>query len=439
MPSFRKDYDTRLPGIATAIDNMPGSLDSLAPGLNKAKLKRFFKRFSLLLGRLDKSGAKEPQYLFYGGQMLPAYLITLVDQAVSYMPNGAAYFAQNSFHALIEIQDRLEKAVGTDLDQLKNMAPSIAADLSTSVQQADNLLADLHSRIDEASKAEEEITRHKKAAEENRESIEAAAQKAQEARRTIESLVNPDGRSKTSLESLARQARERVSEIDDLKQKSSALSVEAENSKASVDNIRTNLLDVENELTSLKIKAEEVLSLSSQAGLAASYKQEGDSLTFKGYVYTGILYTSAIATLVIAMLYVLPGLETAIRIGREASVGQALAAAILRATVLAPLVYVIYFTTKRVSALETLRMDYAEKAAASLAYSGYRDQMTNDDDLLRQLKGSLLSKFHEHPERLLRSGATSSSAKVRTPDFEAETRINMPPTKERLADSNADE
>ena len=87
---------------------------------------------------------------------------------------------------------------------------------------------------------------------------------------------------------------------------------------------------------------------------------------------------------------------------------------------MAPLVYVIYFTQKTLSSIELLRMDYAEKSAASLAYSGYKDQMEADPDLIKQLQASLLMKFSEHPERLLHSGKYHSKAKVKTAGFEAE-------------------
>lgn len=172
----------------------------------------------------------------------------------------------------------------------------------------------------------------------------------------------------------------------------------------------------------IKADAEKILSLSSQAGLAASYKAEGKELSTKSMIFTGILYLPALSTLVIAIFYVLPGLQAALAGDENIDVTHALLATLLRASVLAPLVYVIYFTTKRISALETLRLDYAEKAAASLAYSGYRDQMTSDEDLLRQLKSSLLTKFHEHPERLLRPGSSSTLARVSTPGLELETR-----------------
>jgi hypothetical protein len=66
VSDYRKSYDAKLAAINSAIESMPGSLDQHLPGFTKPKLKRFFQRFSLLLGRLDKSGAKQPQYLYWG-------------------------------------------------------------------------------------------------------------------------------------------------------------------------------------------------------------------------------------------------------------------------------------------------------------------------------------------------------------------------------------
>lgn len=54
MTEYRRDFQSRLPAINAAIDAMPGSLEPHLPGMSKAKLKRFFQRFELLLGRLDK-------------------------------------------------------------------------------------------------------------------------------------------------------------------------------------------------------------------------------------------------------------------------------------------------------------------------------------------------------------------------------------------------
>jgi myosin heavy subunit len=425
VSDYRKSYDAKLAAINSAIESMPGSLDQHLPGFTKPKLKRFFQRFSLLLGRLDKSGAKQPQYLYWGSNPLVDVLQTQLDQSISNMGSGAGTFVSTNMHQLVQLQDRLERAVGTDIDQLKQLAPSISSDLSTSVQQADDLLSRLREEVDRAREAGSEVASLRKASEEAQAAARDAAEKAGAARRTLEELLNPDARFKSSLESLARRARERMAEVDEARDK---LKGSLQDSASDIENIKSLRESAEQALTALgetKSQAEQILNLSSQAGLAASYRAEQRALETKTNIFTGILYLAAVATIIVAAFYVLPGLQQALATNRETDVTQALVAALLRASVLAPLVYVIYFTTKRISSLETLRMDYAEKAAASLAYSGYREQMNNDEDLLRQLKGSLLSKFHDHPERLLRPGSMSSSAKVKTPGFEAETHINM--------------
>ena len=90
----------------------------------------------------------------------------------------------------------------------------------------------------------------------------------------------------------------------------------------------------------------------------------------------------------------------------------------------------LYFTNKQIRTLEMLRMDYAEKAAASLAYSGYRDEMGRDATLLERLKGSLLMKFSEHPERLLRKQLPAERMEIDAPGFKMESQTgNISSTK----------
>jgi hypothetical protein len=237
-------------------------------------------------------------------------------------------------------------------------------------------------------------------------------------------MVNPDGRNRNSLESLARRARERISEIDN----ATTVSIEQREKIGTliseIEKEREKIATLEQEISTIKTTAEQILNLSSQAGLAASYKTESDVLEKRAKNFTCVLYGATALTLGIALCYVLPEISKLVTNQTDQVDGwEAFSLTLLRLSALAPLVYLIYFTTKRVSQLETLRMDYAEKAAASLAYSGYRDQMDVDEELLRQLKGSLLIKFAEHPERLLRTKETTTSARAKTANFEAETRV----------------
>lgn len=426
MSSYRRDFEARLPAINVAIDAMPGRLDQLVPSMSKAKLKRFYQRFGLLLGRLDKNGAKQPHYLFYRGQTLPDYLTIVVDQSTTYMASGASTFTQNSLTALVDLQDRLERAVGTDVDQLKGLASSVAADLSASVQQSDELLQRTRDQAEDIGIILERVTAQEAATSSASKAASESAARVEEVRSGVEQLVNPDGRSKSSLEGLARRARERIADVE---KTASQVSEKAESAASELtETIRSKAeaQTVVQDLHALREEAQQILQLSSQAGLAASYKIESERLSKLSLRFTAGLYVASLLTAALAAFWVIPGLQKAIEANTTTSVSQGVSLALLRISALAPLIYLIYFTIKRVSGLETLRMDYAEKAAASLAYSGYREQMTSDDDLLRQLKGSLLIKFAEHPERLLRPSATSTSAKIKTAGFEAETSVNSP-------------
>ena len=85
MQIYRPAFIEKLPAIEASIEAMPGNLAEVVPGLTKKRLVRFFRRFSVLLGRLDKSGAKHPQYLWNDGVLAPASLLPQVDAAIGNM------------------------------------------------------------------------------------------------------------------------------------------------------------------------------------------------------------------------------------------------------------------------------------------------------------------------------------------------------------------
>lgn len=430
MPNFRPTYDERLPAVSAAITAMPGNLAEVVPGLTKARLERFFRRFSVLLGRLDKSGAKHPQYLWIDGVLAPDSLPPQTDAAIANMANGAASFVQNSLPALLKINDALERAVGTDPDEAKALASSVASDLAIAVSQTDGLQEQAANGARSIRAIEEALKSNQGQISSLMEQARGDVEKASAARRAIEALTRPDARNKTSLETLAKRARDRAAEIEELANATMAQLDAAKALAAETLLQRDEAVAVLDEVQAAKNEAEKVLNLSSQAGLAASYQKESQRLQSRSGMFTGILYVSAVLTIGVAAFYVLPELSRAVsQTDGHLDFWKSFSIVLLRASVLAPLVFVIYFTNKRIGTLELLRMDYAEKAAASLAYSGYKDQVEADEALLHQLKSSLLIKFAEHPERLLRPEATTTTAKVKTPGFEAETTVGTrPPT-----------
>ena len=424
MTGFQERFEDRLPSLESAIKDMPGTVEDIIPGLTKERIIRLFRRVSVLLGKIDSNKVKHPQYLWMNGALAPESVIGLVDKILSNSAAGASAFVQNSLYGFLNAYDTIERAVGTDTAEIKKLLSSVNSDLSIAVARTDELSSEAKGNLKELQEAHAAAMAAHDTINQLLDATRADAAKADEARRVIQSLTNPDGRSKASLETLAKRARDRIAEIEDI---FTAAGKELENAaeKSREAAQLKNAADaVMNELNEKKTEAENILNLSSQAGLAASYQKESMRLEYRHLAYSCIIYLTSIAAFLVAICYVIPSLGEALeKVGQEGhhlDFWQALSFTLLRASVLAPLVYVIYFTQKTIASVELLRMDYAEKAAASLAYSGYKEQMEVDPDLLKQLKSSLLQKFSEHPERLLNKDRRRSRAKLRFSQFEAE-------------------
>lgn len=414
MTNYRKSFEEHLPAIEQAIKQMPGDIDDIVPGMTRARLQRFFQRFSIQLGRIDKRGAKHPQHLMIDNQIAPTLLLNSIDNAINHLNAGAATFVQHSFSLFVRIQSALDQAVGTDVEQTKKLASSVAADLTQAVVKSDELIA----KANQSAKTLDELgkggQKSKEGIDELIEKIDSDAARITKIRASLEEMTNPDGRRSTSLETLARKAKKLIGEIDKAKEEMGNKAIEINKLLESATDSESGITQINEDILKTKLEAEKILNLSSQAGLAASYKQESDRLKDNASYYTYILYGVTILTLLIAVCYVLPAVSSLITNENKVDGWQAFSLTLLRVSTLAPLVYALFFTTKRISQLEVLRMDYAEKAAASLAYSGYREQMENDTDLLQKLKESLLIKFSEHPERLLNKEKVTSKLKIET-------------------------
>jgi hypothetical protein len=251
----------------------------------------------------------------------------------------------------------------------------------------------------------------------------ADSTKVAEIRALATKLASGDGRGK-SLEALKRQAEQKLEAIDDVLAKGATAAATVNKVEGELNVSVERFQTADTELADIRQRADEVLALSNQAGLAASYKREADRLARRSLAFTVLLYGVTGAAIYFAIEEILPGMADAIdKIGPNFSAFEAVSLALLRALLLLPLLYVIYFTSRRVTDIELLRMDYSEKAAASLAYSGYSEQMDADPSLLNQLKASLLVKFNEHPERLLGRGRSVTKASIRVPGYEAATEV----------------
>ena len=417
MSNYRQRYDEKLSILLPEIDNLPARIDEIIPGISRPNLRRFFHRFSLLLGRIDKSGSKNPQFLAYGNTNLPEYLISSLDAVVDALRAGPENFFSHKLNDLVWEQMLLERAVGVSSDELKNLTISIAEDLRSTLAKSEESLQQLRAVNDESKALQADLRQAQSEARKAASAASASLESIENLRIKMERLASSDGRTKDSLDSLIKSVRSKADDANNTAEEVQNIKEDIKQHQSDATNALGDARQSADRINDIEQQAKKVLNLSTQAGLAASYLKESVELRKRANLFTILLYGTSIATILVAAFYVLPSLEHAMTIGKKIS--DALPVVLLRASVLAPLIYVFYFTTKQINSIEILRMDYAEKAAASLAYSGYKDEMAADQSLLERLRASLLLRFAEHPERLLRKRPSQEKLQVEAPGFKA--------------------
>lgn len=371
-----------------------------------------------LLERVDKSNVDHPEFLAISNGNVAEYSVQLMEGVPASLGSGVPHFLQTTLPALVQCEERLVRAVGHYYFKVRDIKDKQVKDI-------EKLSLEATAFRHQAMKDRDEIAKCLKALEADisgigsaRADADTAAKKVAEIRDQASKLAAGDGRGK-SLEALKRQAEAKLQTIDEVLAKTTAAMAAVSELDQQLQERSEAFSRAEKSLQETQEKASLVLGLSSQAGLASSYLRESRKLSTKSYIFSGILYITSIAAAVIAAVYVLPELQSSLKSLGGAGIVNAIPLAFLRATILAPLVYIIYFTSRQISSIETIRMDYAEKAAASLAYSGYKGEMADDGVLLEQLRGSLLLRFAEHPERLLRKRPVRDTIEVEAPGFKA--------------------
>jgi hypothetical protein len=418
MANFRTRFDETAAEARRLVVTNSSEIRAIISGFYGRDFDRLINSIAKLLERVDKGSVDHPEYLAHSSGNIAEYAIQLLQGVPASLESGPLHFVQTTMPALLLCEERLFKAVGHYYFHVREIK-------DRQVREIQKLAEESVEYREESRKSSEAIRGSEEKSGEILSSLQVlnsqageAALKISETKSLVDKLASGDGRGK-SLEALKRTAEGKVETIDGVLGKAAAASEKAEESLKKLEEAAGRFEETKSDIDLIRAEAEAVLSLSNQAGLAGSYLRESRKLAVRSYIFTGILYATAVAAALIAAFYVLPSLEHSISANGGSLAERAIPVALLRATVLAPLVYILYFTTRQISALETLRMDYAEKAAASLAYSGYKDEMSEDISLLERLRGSLLLKFAEHPERLLRRRPVRDTIEVQTPGFRA--------------------
>lgn len=419
MSNFQARFDEASPEARRSFASHNDAIRQSIPRFYVKDFDRLLKSISSLLEKIDKGHIDHPEFLAGTSGNMAELAVTLVLGTPAAIENGADHFLQTTLTAFINVEDRLSRAVGQYYYKVRNIRGRYISEIQKLEEDALEYIRKIRESHDQLAQLRVDYDSSSQEISASLESARDALREITSVKQMVEKLASGDGRGK-SLESLKRQAEEKLELIDGVLKKGEQAQLSASTALQKLSESQSQAEVVSASLSKTQEKANEVLALSSQAGLASSYLNESKTLRKRSFGFTCILYIASFITLLLAGFYVIPGLEHNVSGGSNATfTTDALLTTLLRATILAPLVYVIYFTTRQISSLETLRMDYAEKAAASLAYSGYKDEVSVDGNLLEQLRGSLLLRFAEHPERLLRKRPTSESIEIRGPGFSA--------------------
>jgi hypothetical protein len=401
MASFQTRFDSHVADANGAAVANNAALLSHPIRLHAAHIRRLIANISKLLGMVDSNQAKHPEFLAATPTIVPEKAIELVAAVKPSIEAGSDNFVQNILPQLVEVEDKLNKAVGLSDFKVAEIKNQQVRALNQILDRAEKSKQDADSLFGQIKKDRQESL---EGAEQVKEAVGVALTDKQVIERiktAAEKLANGHAR-QGSLELLVRTARAKLDEIEtkltEATEKAQLAATQADLATGSADTAQNAVKGLE----SSNKRAQEILTNATQAGLAGAYKTERENLKSQQNIFACVFYGIIAAILTYAIIFLLPIFKNLLE-NNEVNNGIAENAEVLlvRLLILAPAVWALIFTNKRYVNLETLQMDYAAKSATALAYSGYRDEMADDPELSRQLKDGLLVRFIEHPSRLI--------------------------------------
>lgn len=410
MSDFQSRFDQHVAEANSAAANNTTALAAHALALHPAHIRRLLDNIRKMLGHVDRKKTKHPEFLAAAPTTIPEKAIELVASVKGSFDAGLEHFVQNTLPALVDVEQRLIKSVGSEAFNIQDIKNSQVRSLNKIVDQAQLS----GNKISVSAKNLEDIRTASSANVDNiKQFLEQAAadqKKISDTWKAAEKLArgNP---TQNSLESLVRKAREKSDEIDELLSK---ITESEKKSKAAADNSKQFEIEsnsVKSALEEANKKALGILNNATQAGLAGAYKTERDNLKKEQRIFSFVFYGIIGLIILYAAVFILPIVNEIFKekTSTELAIKENSLLLLVRFLILTPAVWALIFTNKRYVYLEALQMDYAAKANTALAYSGYRDEMLDDGELSKLLKDGLLQRFLEHPSRLLKGSEAGSS------------------------------
>jgi hypothetical protein len=406
MSGFQARFDSHIAVANSAAANNTVALQEHPIKMHPAHVRRLLANISRLLGLVDGNQAKHPEYLAGTPTMVPEKAIDLAASIKPSFDAGVEHFIQNTLPQLVDVEDRLNRAVGAAEFKIAEIKNQQVRSLKQIIDRANVSKGMLDSLLEETKKEKSDLFGSADEVAKAVLSVSASQKKVSEVAALAAKLANGHAR-QGSLESLVRDARSKSDEIDALlltvSASKDAAQMAAEQAKGASGRADDELLG----LSRSNEKAVEILNNATQAGLAGAYKTEREKLKKQQDIFGYIFYGIIIAIIVYAAIFLIPIARDLLVPSDKRGIASAENAEILlvRLLILTPAIWALIFTNRRYANLESLQMDYAAKSATALAYSGYRDEMSDDAELSKRLKDGLLIRFLEHPSRLLKNGA----------------------------------
>jgi hypothetical protein len=414
VSNYRERFDKHTADSNSAIVNLMPELGDVIPGMTSTKARRPLRSISKLLGRVDKEGVRYPEYLATEDGNLLEQVISFHANIGQYTSSGAAYFAANALPKLLDFEQRLQRALGVNAATVRDIKNQQVAEMHSLVDSAQSALAEVQKARRTVTAQQQTSERALATIEDRRIEADTSAKKVKEIRELAEKLASGDARRGTSLERFIGAAKQKNEQVEALLQNAIKEEQRVRDLRTAAEGNSTAALSLMNELESIKGRADEILRGATQAGLAGAYKLERDRLSREQFWYAIVFYTIIVGVIAYAAIAIVPVFSKIIENGGSTAttVGESALLLAVRLVILIPAIWALLFTSRRHSKIETLQMDYAAKANTALAYSGYRDEMDDDEALAQKLRDGLLVRFLEHPERLLNKSPVSEKVDV---------------------------
>ncbi|ATY81304.1 hypothetical protein CVS42_10990 [Aeromonas veronii] len=167
-----------------------------------------------------------------------------------------------------------------------------------------------------------------------------------------------------------------------------------------LESIEKTEVDIGNKFNDAVKKAEGILKLASQEGMASAFQKRHDDLKWPEIRWISLFTFSLVSLAVFGAWFV----ET---VFSENGIGTA--EIISRISISIPLVWLAWFSGKQFNHVTRLREDYAYKVAVAMAYHGYKDEAGQvDSEMSGKLLENIILHFADNPVRLYKNDNSAS-------------------------------